>query len=558
MAFQTQLLTHGYFPLSAKDMPFGEILNSLYFAPNNDNLDFPLHGPNTMRFLEALVLGEPTREEGLFRGDRDAIEKAKAVYTNDYPTIMRALGVTLGEKKGGIESRSRVLDLLRVAALFHDIGKVIRRANHPPIGSNLLRNFDEEQRQRLVEALVYQNDPSDSDAKHNRFSLIVSIIQHHDKFGVVTTGEAGLPLFSDILYFTSDESTIDGIRKNIASVMLVNLVDIAAVNTAAKNIRDRALVCALLVGKIRRGESISSDAEEALVKELVDKIRPKESTASDAEETLVKELVGKIRESQTSDAEETLLKEIITFCRQPGSCLGIDVDKLGKVLDDWRILDKVVSDERVQGNRVRLKRYLLDLERNPARAITRILRLLQECAATTDCHALLDGRFISPTSVESALVGTLGAHQFQTFCELLATVAKMDYGLNFFKAIFCACVRKTLDPDYRPSESRKKSWSKLTADESRAVSDLSVDKKAQLAGKITALFVRVLEGLLNRYIGVIGYASPDPRRFGFQMRDLTLDDKIRDTILELLCVAENKDAIALTWIAEEVTIWSMD
>jgi hypothetical protein len=206
---------------------------------------------------------------------------------------------------------------------------------------------------------------------------------------------------------------------------------------------------------------------------------------------------------------------------------------------------------------VRLKRYLLDLERNPARAITRILRLLQECAATTDCHALLDGRFISPTSVESALVGTLGAHQFQTFCELLATVAKMDYGLNFFKAVFCACVRKALDPFYEPSKSIE-SWSKLTPVESLSVFGLSIDKKAQLSGKITALFVRVLEGLLNRYVGVLGYASPDPRRFGFQMRDLTLDGKIRDTILNLLCVAENKDAIALTWIAEEVTIWSMD
>jgi hypothetical protein len=237
--------------------------------------------------------------------------------------------------------------------------------------------------------------------------------------------------------------------------------------------------------------------------------------------------------------------------------LGIDVDKLSKVLEDWQILINVVGNERVLGNRVRLKQHLLELERNPARAITRIMRLLQECAATTDCPALLDGRFISPTSVESALVGTLGAHQFQTFCELFATVAKMDYGLNFFKAIFCACVRKALDPTYKPSVS-KKTWWKLNRDESELVSALSIEKKEEMSGKITALFVRVLEGLLNRYIGVIGYASPDPRRFGFQMRDLTLDDKIRDTIIELLCVSENKDAVALTWIAEEVTIWSMD
>ena len=64
---------------------------------------------------------------------------------------------------------------------------------------NLLRNFAEDQRQHLVEALVYQNEPIDRDANHNRFSLIVSIIQHHDKFGVVTTGE-GACLFLAIFF----------------------------------------------------------------------------------------------------------------------------------------------------------------------------------------------------------------------------------------------------------------------------------------------------------------------------------------------------------------------
>ena len=115
----------------------------------------------------------------------------------------------------------------------------------------------------------------------------------------------------------------------------------------------------------------------------------------------------------------------------------------------------------------------------------------------------------------------------------------MDYGLNFFKAVFCACVRKALDSFYEPSKSIE-SWSKLTPAESSSVFGLSIDKKAQLSGKITALFVRVLEGLLNRYVGVLGYASPDPRRFGFQMRDLTLDGKIRDTNITCFALRRTK------------------
>jgi hypothetical protein len=42
------------------------------------------------------------------------------------------------------------------------------------------------------------------------------------------------------------------------------------------------------------------------------------------------------------------------------------------------------------------------------------------------------------------------------------------------------------------------------------------------------------------------------------MRDLTADPKIRESIIDLLCWQDSKDHVALTWIADEVTIWSMD
>lgn len=429
---------------------------------------------------------------------------------------MEALDAKLG--KDTATSRDKVLDILRVAALFHDVGKIIRRANHPPIGANLLRNFDENQRQRLVNILTYDNDPPESDAMHNRFSLITSIVQHHDKFGVVSTGEGALPLFSDILYFTSDSSTMPGIKKNITSVMVLNLVDIAAVSTANRDQQSKALELARAIGNIRK----TNDDQ--------------------------------------GDREEQLLGELVELCRTPGICLGLDADKLLKVLDDWSVLMGVLDHEHVQGNRVKLKQQLLDLERNPSRAINRILRLLQESAKTTNCDVLMDGKFMSPTSVESILVGTLGAYQFQTFCELLATVAKLDYGLNFFKAILCACVRKSIYEDFRCSsqDPKEKPYNKITAAELVMLKQLPDEAKANLSGKITTLFIRVLEGMLNRYIGVLGYSTPNPRRFGFQMRDLTLDHKIRSNILDMLCIQEHKDPIALTWIADEVTIWSMD
>ena len=44
----------------------------------------------------------------------------------------------------------------------------------------------------MVDGLAYPTDPANSESKDNRFSLISSIIQHHDKFGVVSTGEASI------------------------------------------------------------------------------------------------------------------------------------------------------------------------------------------------------------------------------------------------------------------------------------------------------------------------------------------------------------------------------
>jgi len=488
MSFRTDFLVHSYLPDAIDNIPFGQILNDLFFDPIKENQDFPIHGPNAIRFIEVLISGEEEliNTPGLVR---DADVGVDEIYGSCFDEIKRGLGAdSLKEKK-------KVSDLLKIALLFHDIGKFIRRSNHPPIGANLVRNYNEEQRQRLVDALVYEHD--ERDAKHNRFSLITSIIQHHDKFGVVSTGEGALPLFSDILYFTSDASAIQGIQKNITSVMLSNVSDIASVCTAPQHLRDKAYEIAKAIRHVRSGRQPDDKA---------------------------------------------LVEELLCICKEPGVSLGLDSAKLSKVIDDWRIVMNMVEHEDVQGDRVKLKKHLLDIERNPARAIKRVLRLLQECSATSNCDPLIDTRFMSSTSVESILVGTLGAHQFQTFCELLATVAKLDYGLNFFKAIICACVRKEIHKDYAMALNIENGWNcyELNDKEKELLSSMRDNERAALISKITTLFVRTLEGLLNRYIGVLGYLSSDPRRFGFQMRPLTSDEKIRDTIINLLCIEDHK------------------
>jgi HD domain len=514
----TTLLTQDFFPIPAKEIPYGTFIEGIFFNPINDNLDYPIHGPNVIRLTKGLLnVGKGDLPPGLFKDD------SVQLILGNYSFIMEALGVNLKNKQINNEY-IKTIELLSIAALYHDIGKHIRRANHPQIGANLVRNFNQVEQQKLVEALRFDGDADDSDSKHNRFALITSIIQHHDKFGVVSTGEGGLPIFSDILYFTSDQSSKEGIIKNITSVMLLNLSDIAAVNTANAGNKKKSLEIAREVFDIRNKKQNGKNTNGSNEKEI------------------------------------ELLTQLTEICKQDESCLGLDGRKVSNVLDDWKAVVQAIDHKNVQGNRVQLKQQLLWLEKNPARAIQRILRLIQEAALTTNSKELVDIKYISPTSVESVLVGTLGAHQFQSFCEQFATVVKLDYGLNFFKAILCATVRKAIHQEYeiKQNSEKKLSWNRLNDDEKVLFLGLSDYKKSELARKITVLFIKVLESLVGRYAGVLNFTSLTPRRFGFQMRDLTLDEKIRDTIIDLLCIQEAKDSIALTWIVDEVAIWSFD
>ena len=197
MAFKISLFTEDYFPRSDIPIPFSELLNGLFFNPQNDKDDYPIHGPNVIRFINALLDGNFATARGLLPEDGGGCMRT---YQSYYSDILKALDI---DPRNSIEIVNTT-ELLKVAALYHDIGKYIRRANHPQIGANIIRNYDEAESESLVNHLVYDDENDDIPSKHNRFTLIASIIEHHDKFGVVSTGEGALPIFSDILYFTSN------------------------------------------------------------------------------------------------------------------------------------------------------------------------------------------------------------------------------------------------------------------------------------------------------------------------------------------------------------------
>lgn len=503
-SFKTPLMSDNYLPRIDIQIPFGDILNGIFYNPQNDKDDYPIHGPNVIRFIEALLDGSFSTSCGLLPDNDDG--SCMRTYQSYYSEILKGLDI---EPKDS-DDIQKITELLKVAALYHDIGKFIRRENHPQIGANLIRNYNETESERLVNFLIYDDEGDDTPNRYNRFTLISSIIEHHDKFGVVSTGEGALPIFSDILYFTSNKGAIKGIIKNVTSVMLVNLADIAAVNRSNK-----------------RAEAI----------------------------TISRQLLHQAKGDE-NDKIIDLMENLEKIFTQKESCLGLNALKVSNVLNDWQIL--VDAIKYVEGDRTQLKIRLLEIEQNPSRTIHRILRLLNESALTGNANCLAE--FMTPTLVESVLVSTLGPYRFQSFCEEIATIVKFDYGLNFFKAVMCAAIRKRIHSDYEMihNDNRGYEWVKLNQKEKSIIKKLTSKQKSELTRVISTLFVKVIESLVGRYENVLKSSSSNARRFGFQMRDLTLDKKIRNSILDLLCIRDLKDSVALTWITDEVTIWSMD
>lgn len=189
-----------------KNAPFYEELYDI-FNSNRTNekgksdIILPSHATYVVKFAEDLI-GEDYSL--LLKSDQDTnrfINLKKSIFSNFDSNLLN---------KGNSE-------FLKIAALFHDIGKYIEVDNHPQIGLYLIRDFFPSKRQELIDSIGME-----------LFALLCSVIQHHDKFGVSQTGEASLSVFADIPYHASCYETIKGVKRNFSFVCMCNLMDIAA------------------------------------------------------------------------------------------------------------------------------------------------------------------------------------------------------------------------------------------------------------------------------------------------------------------------------------------
>ena len=126
--------------------------------------------------------------------------------------------------------------------------------------------------------------------------------------------------------------------------------------------------------------------------------------------------------------------------------------------------------------------------------------------------------------------------------------------MKFFKGITCACARNKI----KSKSVEKDGWQKLNKNEKEKLDKLSVEDLQDIVKKVSKIFIQVISEIIARYNSMFELKIECAYRFGLQMRTLTEDDNVREQIIRYLCSVENMDHVALTWIADEVTFWSMD
>lgn len=190
------------------NLPFGEQLKTLGASEE--------HGAHIRKVVECM-------NDLLSKPPINALCDANTKASQDY---VRLFLDVCGEIQGnnGIFSRwdigqEHVTQFLRIAALYHDIGKFIQRDRHPTVGYYHV-------------TLVEQQSKDHEDAENlekmlgeRLHRILCDMIRYHDLFGVVGTGEGSAPVLIDTLPFRS--RSVEEQQTILSLLLFLNIADIS-------------------------------------------------------------------------------------------------------------------------------------------------------------------------------------------------------------------------------------------------------------------------------------------------------------------------------------------
>jgi hypothetical protein len=188
--------------------PFSEYLQKVWITDDR----YPRHGPAVLGAMNKL-LSNPT---DIFLPGR-ATRTQRNNLTEAIAVIRRTIGDT-----------ENTDILMRFAAFYHDIGKSIIRERHPVIGWYIAQYIKPEDREKLRDLFKSEDD----------VRLLTIIIRDHDQFGVLSTGEASIPI---LLGTINSGESYDDRKRILSALVLCNLADIVGTFDVDGEATDRLL-----------------------------------------------------------------------------------------------------------------------------------------------------------------------------------------------------------------------------------------------------------------------------------------------------------------------------
>jgi len=220
----------GQDPTALSLFPFARQLELLWTSDKR----YPQHGPAVLEAMNSILAGNL---EQVLRGDHgeEHVQQLQdAIF--EVQRLFRGWGART--------SGSHLDALLRVCALYHDIGKYIVLDRHPMVGWYTVQYVDPEQREQLRELLLGNED---------YLQLVTIIIRDHDHFGVLNTGEASYPILlraaHSLLRGTlHDDQRAEDQKRIISALVICTLADMAGTfkvdgETVDKLLRDWRWFC---------------------------------------------------------------------------------------------------------------------------------------------------------------------------------------------------------------------------------------------------------------------------------------------------------------------------
>ncbi len=294
-----------------------------------------------------------------FRHNKEVFDLVGTVFENLDKLNEEANGIAveLGEPE-----RNKLCEKLRIAAFLHDTGKAFEQARHPVLGWHVMTDLatvgasDNKTKDALLDQLKQAGyDPPDSE-----YRRLARLVRDHDKFGVISTGEASYVILGSMMHYGhgSSGTSLEQLRDSGASLeqlrdtWLLNLADIGGTAAArpsenkidlAKNlkVRDDKFEALTYDWKVAAGIIGASKS----FSEAIDELRQISGTPKFTVQRIKRLLIerskgwGTISNTFSEDLIEDALearfspKDLLPFCRDFGM-----VAKLDYALQFWNEL----------------------------------------------------------------------------------------------------------------------------------------------------------------------------------------------------------------------------